>query len=319
MNVKRRFLFMGERPLGAYIVHKLLHNPAIELLPVVTSNPNKTVWWSTPRVAEICMQYGHEWIDVEDSSSVEQLVEKFERPWIILCGLHTKILPPCLLNWPISKSLNFHNAPLPKYKGFNCTYHAILNGERNFATVLHELSEEVDAGPIVDSIRFEIPQGCSNRQLYELGVIYSKKLFDRNTDRVTIGSLPISVPIKQGGKFYRRNSITRSVIDGRQISEDDIRQIRALDFPPFEPAKVEFKPYQFFARVTYDNYKNRKLSAKDLHKTVYPVSSPKPFRKIDPKTQPKKIDTIVQTFHPPFYKPAFLEVHNVKIYLTKNY
>lgn len=50
-----------------------------------------------------------------------------------------------VLRLPRRGAINFHDAPLPRYAGFNATSWAILAGEAAHGVTWHEMSEHVDA------------------------------------------------------------------------------------------------------------------------------------------------------------------------------
>ena len=66
-------------------------------------------------------------------------------------------------------ALNFHSALLPKYAGWHGAPHAILNGEEEFGVSCHEMDQNIDSGPIVQSLKFEInPTEHTGYSLYLL-------------------------------------------------------------------------------------------------------------------------------------------------------
>ena len=54
------------------------------------------------------------------------------------------------------KLLNLHNSPLPRYRGVSPINWALKNGEYQHGITLHEITPEIDQGPIVAQILFSI-------------------------------------------------------------------------------------------------------------------------------------------------------------------
>jgi methionyl-tRNA formyltransferase len=52
--------------------------------------------------------------------------------------------------------LNLHNSPLPRYRGVSPINWALKNGEYQHGVTLHEITPEIDQGPIVAQILFSI-------------------------------------------------------------------------------------------------------------------------------------------------------------------
>ena len=67
-----------------------------------------------------------------------------------------EILRADILGIPGIRFINFHNGPLPRYRGLNVCSWAILNGERQYGVTWHFIEAEIDAGPIIEQRMFEI-------------------------------------------------------------------------------------------------------------------------------------------------------------------
>lgn len=52
--------------------------------------------------------------------------------------------------------VNIHNSPLPRYRGVRPINWALKNGERVHGVTLHDLTDEIDAGPILAQTTFAI-------------------------------------------------------------------------------------------------------------------------------------------------------------------
>lgn len=74
--------------------------------------------------------------------------------------------------------LNLHNGPLPKYRGVNPVNWALKNGENFHGVTIHEVTDLIDAGPILGQILFGInPKEHEVIDVYKKCLIYGENLF----------------------------------------------------------------------------------------------------------------------------------------------
>lgn len=82
---------------------------------------------------------------------------------LLICGSEV-IVPAALLAKFPSPSYNIHPGP-PERPGRFPSVFALYDGAPEFGTTVHEVTPEVDAGPIVAVTRFAIPQGADRATL----------------------------------------------------------------------------------------------------------------------------------------------------------
>ena len=85
-----------------------------------------------------------------------------------------KIMEP-LLSTPAKGFVNYHPAPLPKYKGPTELNDAIKNGEIDWGVTLHHMNEEYDSGKIIKIKKIKLHEPPTSPQ--ELGAISHYFLF----------------------------------------------------------------------------------------------------------------------------------------------
>jgi methionyl-tRNA formyltransferase len=74
---------------------------------------------------------------------------------VIVSVAYNKVLP----EWFITKcgrALNIHGGPLPEYRGVSPINWALTNAERVYGVTIHEISPEIDSGPIIAQAKFSI-------------------------------------------------------------------------------------------------------------------------------------------------------------------
>ncbi len=81
--------------------------------------------------------------------------------------------------------LNVHNGALPQYRGVAPVDWALKNEERLHGVTLHELTAEVDAGPIVAQVLFSIyPELDEVVDVYEQALDHAWLLFEQTMPRL---------------------------------------------------------------------------------------------------------------------------------------
>jgi len=108
--------------------------------------------------------------------SVSALVESL-RPDCVVISSYNRILAPDLLN--LSRFINVHYAPLPKYRGRANVNWAIINGEKAAGISIHRVSPGLDAGNILFQETIPISDIDTVATLYErLNAIQRRALGD---------------------------------------------------------------------------------------------------------------------------------------------
>jgi methionyl-tRNA formyltransferase len=86
-----------------------------------------------------------------------------------------KIIEP-LLSTPKKGFVNYHPAPLPKYKGPNEYEDAIKNQETSWGVTVHHMDENFDTGKIITIKKFKLHEPPTS--ILELGAISHYFLFE---------------------------------------------------------------------------------------------------------------------------------------------
>ncbi|HTP64031.1 MAG TPA: formyltransferase family protein [Geobacteraceae bacterium] len=101
-------------------------------------------------------------LDLEFSNDVNsaEIVGKIKAigPQIIFNINSFQIIREELIAVPDEGIINFHNGPLPRYRGINVCSWAIINGERRYGCTWHLIEKGIDSGDIVAQKIFEISE-----------------------------------------------------------------------------------------------------------------------------------------------------------------
>jgi methionyl-tRNA formyltransferase len=146
----------------------------------------------TASLVEWARDYGVPTVALDDAPTVD----------VALSVYYDRILSP---EWIArrGRALNLHNAPLPLYRGVNPINWALKNGEATHGVTLHEVVEEIDAGPIVAQVTFPIwPDVDEVRDVYRRCVAYGRRLL---SDVLPILDRLPAVPQEGATTYYTRD------------------------------------------------------------------------------------------------------------------
>ena len=108
------------------------------------------------------------------------------------------IVPPETLDALGHGAYNFHPGP-PTYPGWAPAHFAWYERAKIFGATAHLMTERVDAGPIVGTETFIIPQGISVRELEQIAYVRLAYLFWRLARQLATQTEPLrTLPIEWG-------------------------------------------------------------------------------------------------------------------------
>lgn len=258
--------FLGSHPLAKKCITHLTENKDVCVKIVVTYPANKDTWWKGS-LFETANELGHNVVPIEQEKQVLQHEVDY-----LISVYYPNIIKRDLLEHPNEYALNLHQAELPRYRGSNVFSHSILNARKDnywkHGTTLHIMEEEVDTGDVIDRRFVNITDTDTARSLYEKTNQKSIELFQENLPKMIndeIGDVRTPQSDFDGPTyFYPKSSLDgTSKIPLSKIMNDDIGTydlIRALDFPPHEPAYIEIQGEKVYLTLSdyevINNYLN---------------------------------------------------------------
>ena len=108
------------------------------------------------------------------------------RPDIIVSVCNPSIMSEEILG-SVDLTINFHDAPLPRYAGRNSLNWAVLNGETDFGVTWHSVVPEIDAGDIIAQRHFPISDTWSILDLLAKCIETGEELFSEVLPRILAG------------------------------------------------------------------------------------------------------------------------------------
>lgn len=233
-----RMLFLGDRGIASRVLTMFLkeyRTQGFDIIGIVSSS--RFYDEHRPLLGEGACFISNE------SRNTDFLVKFIENNKInlLMSVQHNWILSRSVLSAAGGVAFNLHNAKLPNYKGFNSISHAIHNGDEDYVSTLHWMSEEVDSGNIAYEEVTKISPIDTAKSLHgktiEASVRIAGKLFDCLRDKI----LPPSNPLLclENGIFYGRESIKNLLEIKLSESPAEInRKVRAAYYPPFNTAYI---------------------------------------------------------------------------------
>jgi phosphoribosylglycinamide formyltransferase 1 len=120
-------------------------------------------------------------------SALTEALEAAEPDIIALAGF-MRILTPEFINRWQGRMLNIHPSLLPKYKGLNTHARAIEAGDTEAGCSVHEVTAELDGGPILGQARVTIAENDSADSLAARILPLEHALYPAVLERFAAGS-----------------------------------------------------------------------------------------------------------------------------------
>lgn len=232
-----RVLFCGARKLGIDCLKLIQSCEGVEIVGAVIPRKTEKVWWK----------------DIVDEDEVNKLeipilnweeANKLEGLDIVFSVLYGGIFKKNFIEKVKYGIINLHPAPLPEYRGCNSYAHAILNGDKEYGVTLHYVDEGIDTGNIIGQLFFQIDNRIeTGKSLYKKAQTASYKLFSELLPEILslIKTAQLKITSKTQSnngtsRYYKRDSLTNKRIQDNWNREMRFKFVRALYFPPFEPA-----------------------------------------------------------------------------------
>lgn len=192
-------------------------------------------------------------VDIRDSDVKAQETTEWVRSFApdVLLSLHFRSLIPAeILDLAALGSVNLHPSLLPDYRGTNSVAWAIIKGEKETGFTFHRMDEKFDTGRILLQEKIEIAADDTAFSLFHRQIVRSMRRLED-----VIGMLIDRVPgtqQKPGGSYFNRTVPHDATIDGNWDLDKVERFIRAMYFPPFDPAAAVFNGTKYLCNSLAD-------------------------------------------------------------------
>lgn len=233
MHDRKVAVVVGDGQIAAQCA-KLVAGHDAMVLPVIIHHEAGHQWSSQVEKAGKELHIRHLTVgNINDRDGIETLTEV--SPDIVFSVNNWDVMHAEVLAIPKDGVINFHNGPLPDYRGVNVPSWAIINGEKDHGVTWHFAAEKIDAGAIVASASFEL---CPRETAISLTLRCIKagvELFAPLLDRYASGRMD-SWPQKGEGRYYAAKDPppNQGYLDFTQSFDRLSRLVRGLSFRPFE-------------------------------------------------------------------------------------
>lgn len=178
-------------------------------------------------------------LDLELSSDVNsaEIIEKIRAvgPQILFNVNSFQIIREELMAIPDEGIINFHNGPLPRYRGINVCSWAIMNGEKSYGVAWHFVEKGIDSGDIVAQTCFDLSETETAFSLIVKCIKEGVALFERFFPVVLEGNISRTRQDQTCVSHYTRRDIPNDgFVDYGWNFDTFDRFIRGLKFKPIQ-------------------------------------------------------------------------------------
>ena len=187
-------------------------------------------------VQRYCEEHNITHLETAKINSEETLnLVKSAQPDYLFSIFNLRIIKRPLLAIPKQGAINFHNGPLPKYRGVNIYSWVIINGEKEHGVTWHYIDEGIDSGDIIGQKMFavaddETPFTLARKSL-QAGVVLWKEIFE---SLIHGRIIPTPQDHTQATYYSLKDTPNGGRVDFGWSFERLERFVRGLNFAPIE-------------------------------------------------------------------------------------
>jgi methionyl-tRNA formyltransferase len=186
---------------------------------IITSSPSiklkKTLFEKVNNEFEIHYIYSQE--------HLLEYTDQLSKKDVLLSFLSGIIIPEKVLS-AIKYGVNIHPAP-PQYPGRDVHHFAIFNNVTRYGATAHFIITKVDAGRILDVEYFDVPQGISPCELFEMAKENAYVVLDRILIKILDGTIIDSPAIAEWGPVkYTRKMFLEMCNIPTNLSKDELNK-----------------------------------------------------------------------------------------------
>lgn len=242
-------LFCGARWLGMACLKELTQYPQAHVVGAVVPDQTETKWWSDISEEEEIRHLKIDriaWTDAKVNSGFD----------LVFSVLHGPIFTQSFIETVRFGIINLHPAPLPAYRGCNGPAHVIMNGEKRFGAALHYVDKGIDTGPIIRQYSLKIGNDETGESLYRRTHALAFRLFKTMLPKILKAAengnrLHSTAQNDAKAQYYPRSSLRNKEVDLNQPYTKIYDRVRALQFPPFEPAFFVYNNHKKYLKIIH--------------------------------------------------------------------
>jgi methionyl-tRNA formyltransferase len=204
MFEKPKIAYFGNQNIGYNCLKWLLEcGENVSLVVGIPKDSTETDYYNS--VTELARNYHVKTIQPNTMKSQESIdLLKEVNPDIIFTISYRFMLPQEVLDIPPLGGVNFHAAPLPKYRGCAPLNWAVINGEKETAITFHYLVKKADEGDIIAQEKMPILFEDTAFDLWNRATEKGFRLFKKTYPLIISGKAPRIKQIGESSYFGRR-------------------------------------------------------------------------------------------------------------------
>ena len=157
---------------------------------IVTNQPNAGVIQQAERFGVACEVIDHKPFAGDRAAfetEIQNRVIPYQIDLICLAGFMRVLTAGFTDHWS-GRMLNIHPSLLPKYKGLNTHARAIEAGDKRAGCTVHEVTADLDDGPILGQVSVPILSGDTSAELAARVLVQEHQLYPAVLKRFAMGN-----------------------------------------------------------------------------------------------------------------------------------
>ena len=202
----------------------------VVLVATHADDPKEPRWFGS--VADLARSRGIEPMILEDARDPAAVARvKAAQPELLFSFYFRGILPRGILDLPRLGAYNIHGSLLPRYRGRAPVNWAVLRGEKATGATLHVMTEEPDAGDIVDQEEVPIGPDDSAIEVQKRVTAAAVKILERRLAELKTGTAPRRPQKESDATTFGRRGPQDGAIEWNRPAEEVRNLVRAVTHP----------------------------------------------------------------------------------------
>ncbi|CAG7602532.1 formyltransferase [Candidatus Vallotia tarda] len=234
--------------IGVRCLHVLLARD-VDVALVIThqDNPKESIWFES--VAAVAADYGLPTITLAHPPE-QELIEiiRVAQPDFLFSFYYRHMLPAELLSLAPRGAFNLHGSLLPKYRGRAPTNWAVLNGETETGSTLHEMTAKPDAGAIVAQTLVPILPDDTAYQVFNKVTLSAEQTLWQALPALLANNAPRMLNDLSLGSYFGKRKPEDGRIDWSLPAQQVYNLVRAVA-PPYPGAFTDIRSERFIVAL----------------------------------------------------------------------
>jgi methionyl-tRNA formyltransferase len=228
----KRIVVIGNGGFAGNCLRRLLARREEVAIALVVSDPE--VQAMRGLLERFCADHDVAYAEATEINT-RDLIERIRvcDPDYLLSIYNMRIMKSELLAVPRLGTINFHNGPLPRYRGVNVYSWAIINGEKEFGVTWHLVDRGIDTGDVLAQGMFPIEASDTPTSLMAKGFRTGVELLEALLPALCSETLAPRKQDESLARYFARADLPNGGRLSVHWSFDRIeRFVRGLDFRP---------------------------------------------------------------------------------------